>query len=194
MDQLASAMGQEGHALLMDFTSLEVVPVPMPAGVDVVVVHSGQARALAASAYAERRAESRLPADVIGPLREASEVPPGPPGGPGPAPAGPPRRHREPAGPGVRRLPVAWATWPAPAGSWPPATEPGLGDFEVSTPALDALVAELSAVPGVVRRPADRRRLRRVRRGTGRRRQPGPWLAPPPLVGCDDRPVRVAGQ
>ncbi|HJV08942.1 MAG TPA: galactokinase family protein, partial [Acidimicrobiales bacterium] len=57
MDQLASALGQEGHALLMDFSSLEVVPVPMPAGVDVVVVHSGQSRALAGSAYAQRRAE-----------------------------------------------------------------------------------------------------------------------------------------
>ncbi|HWI04243.1 MAG TPA: galactokinase family protein, partial [Acidimicrobiales bacterium] len=73
MDQLASAMGVEGHALLMDFTSLDVVPVPVPAGVDIVVVHSGQARALAGSAYAERRAQCEAAAEVIGPLREANE-------------------------------------------------------------------------------------------------------------------------
>ena len=42
-----------------------------------------------------------------------------------------------------------WATRPAPAGSWPPATPACAQDFDVSTPALDALVAELSAVPGV---------------------------------------------
>src|ERR671911_299455 len=72
MDQLASALGQEGHALLMDFTSLEVVPVPMPAGVDVVVAHSGEARALAGSAYAERRAQCEAAAEVIGPLRDAT--------------------------------------------------------------------------------------------------------------------------
>jgi galactokinase len=46
MDQLASAAGIEGHALLLDFQSYEVTPVPLPDGVDVLVVHSGQSRTL----------------------------------------------------------------------------------------------------------------------------------------------------
>src|SRR3954454_5936819 len=71
MDQLACIFGVDGHALLLDCRSLELTPVPMPAGVDVVVVHSGQARALAGSAYAERRAQCEAAAAVIGPLRQA---------------------------------------------------------------------------------------------------------------------------
>jgi galactokinase len=71
MDQLASAAGQEGHALLIDCTSLEVTPVPLPDGVDVVVADSGQRRTVAASAYAERRAQCEEAAALIGPLRQA---------------------------------------------------------------------------------------------------------------------------
>ena len=56
MDQLASAAGVEGHALRIDCTTLDVEPVPLPDDVEVVVVDSGQRRALATSAYAERAA------------------------------------------------------------------------------------------------------------------------------------------
>jgi galactokinase len=72
MDQLAVAAGVQGAALLIDCTSLDVTPVPLPDGVDVVVAHSGEARALAGSAYAERRAQCEAAAGVIGPLREAT--------------------------------------------------------------------------------------------------------------------------
>jgi len=148
MDQLASAMGVEGHALLMDFTSLDVVPVPVPAGVDIVVVHSGQARALAGSAYAERRAQCEAAAEVIGPLREANEfhlarledellL----------------RRARHVVTENRRVLEFADCLWMgdlAGAGRLMAASHASLAeDFDVSTPALDALVAELSAVPGV---------------------------------------------
>ena len=71
MDQLASAAGVDGHALLIDCTSLEVTPVPMPDGVEVVVIHSGEPRALADSAYAERRASCESAAALVGPLRDA---------------------------------------------------------------------------------------------------------------------------
>jgi len=71
MDQLAVAAGVEGAALLIDCTSLAVEPVPLPAGVDVVVAHSGEERALAGSAYTERRAQCEAAAAVIGPLRDA---------------------------------------------------------------------------------------------------------------------------
>jgi galactokinase len=74
MDQLASAAGVDGHALLIDCTSLAVTPVPLPpAGeVEVVVVHSGEHRELAGSAYAERRAACEAAAEAIGPLRAAT--------------------------------------------------------------------------------------------------------------------------
>ena len=71
MDQLASAAGVEGAALRIDCTTHEVTPVPLPAGVEVLVVHSGEDRALAGSAYAERVAACRLAEEQIGPLRHA---------------------------------------------------------------------------------------------------------------------------
>jgi galactokinase len=72
MDQLASAAGRSGHALLIDCDSYAITPVPMPAGVDVVVANSGQTRTLAGSAYAERRAQCEAAARIIGPLRHAT--------------------------------------------------------------------------------------------------------------------------
>jgi galactokinase len=55
MDQMASVFGARGNALLLDCRALSVEPVSLPDDVDVMVVHSGVARALSASAYAERR-------------------------------------------------------------------------------------------------------------------------------------------
>lgn len=72
MDQLASVAGVEGHALLIDCTTLDVEPVPMPPDVEVVVMHSGQSRALVDSEYAERRASCEAAEGLIGPLRNAT--------------------------------------------------------------------------------------------------------------------------
>jgi len=148
MDQLASALGQDGHALLMDFSSLEVVPVPMPAGVDVVVVHSGQARALAGSAYAERRAQCEAAAEVIGPLRDATEF--------HIVRLEDPvlrRRARHVVTENRRVLEFSDCLWTgdlAGAGRLMAASHASLADdFDVSTPELDALVEELTAAPGV---------------------------------------------
>jgi galactokinase len=55
MDQLIAVAGREGCALLVDCRSLHTRPVPLPDGLALLVVHSGQPRALADSAYAERR-------------------------------------------------------------------------------------------------------------------------------------------
>ena len=55
MDQLTSVEGRAGAALLIDCRSAAVTPVPIPPQLDVLVVHSGIARSLDASAYAERR-------------------------------------------------------------------------------------------------------------------------------------------
>ena len=72
MDQLASAAGVEGHALRIDCTSLAVDPIPIPDDIEVIVVDSGQRRALATSAYAERAAACQAAQWVAGPLRDAS--------------------------------------------------------------------------------------------------------------------------
>src|SRR5215210_3085734 len=75
MDQLASVFGRNGHALLIDCRSLEVVPVRIPSAAALVVVHSGQPRTLEGSAYAERRAECERIAGELGlrSLRDATE-------------------------------------------------------------------------------------------------------------------------
>ncbi len=71
MDQLASASGRAGHALLIDCSTLAVTPVPVPDEVEVVVVDSGQSRRLDGSPYADRAAECAAAEAVIGPLRAA---------------------------------------------------------------------------------------------------------------------------
>jgi galactokinase len=57
-DQLSSVFGRAGHALLIDCRTLEIEALPLPESVCVLVVHSGVARTLEVTPYAERRAES----------------------------------------------------------------------------------------------------------------------------------------
>ena len=59
MDQLISAAGREGHALLIDCRSLATRAVPIPASAAVVVLDTATRRGLVDSAYNERRAPSR---------------------------------------------------------------------------------------------------------------------------------------
>jgi galactokinase len=126
MDQIASTSGVAGHALLIDCASVSVTPVPVPDDADIVVVHSGQSRALAASAYATRRAELEN---------------------------GDPRRVRHV---GTENERVALFAEALRAGDLVAAGQLMIeshaslrDDFEVSTPALDALVDRLVATPGV---------------------------------------------
>jgi galactokinase len=56
MDQFASSVCRDGHALLLDCRSLETRPVPVPAGAAVVVMDTGARRSLSGSAYNDRRA------------------------------------------------------------------------------------------------------------------------------------------
>jgi galactokinase len=74
MDQMACVFGRAGHALLLDCRTLEVKHVALPEGVAVVVVHSGVARRLDQSAYAERRAACEAAAARLGvpALRDAT--------------------------------------------------------------------------------------------------------------------------
>lgn len=57
MDQFISALGQADHALLIDCRDLSYQTVPLPATTRIVVCDSHIERALAASAYNERRQE-----------------------------------------------------------------------------------------------------------------------------------------
>jgi galactokinase len=74
MDQIASVFGRAGNALFVDCRSLAVEPVALPEAVSVAVVHSGIARRLEDSSYAERRAACEAAAARIGvaTLRDAT--------------------------------------------------------------------------------------------------------------------------
>ena len=76
MDQMASAMGKAGHAMFLDTRTLEIEYAPIPAGAVVVLLDTGKKRALASSAYNERRAECEKASRVLGvrALRDAGEA------------------------------------------------------------------------------------------------------------------------
>ncbi len=57
MDQFISALGEEGHALLIDCRSLNYRRVPLPADATLVIGNTKASRSLAGSAYNERRAQ-----------------------------------------------------------------------------------------------------------------------------------------
>ena len=148
MDQLCIAAGRAGHALVIDCATLAIEEVAMPDAAAVWVVHSGEPRALAGSAYAERRASAEAAAAVVGPLptadaaaieaivdpllrRRARHV------------------HSECARVLGFRDALRSGDLPA-AGALMVASHRSLrDDFEVSTPGLDRLVHELCAIPGV---------------------------------------------
>ena len=148
MDQLTSLLGVEGHALLMDCTTLDVTPVPLPADVAVVVIDSGERRALSSSGYADRRAEVERAAELVGPLPQASldDV----------------ERIDDPV---LRKRARHVVTEIARVHEFVAALQRGdvraagqlmlashaslRDDHEVTTPTLDALVERLAATPGV---------------------------------------------
>ena len=66
MDQLISAAGRAGHALLIDCRSLDTQPVPFPPGVAVVVLDTSTRRGLVDSAYNERRSQCEAAAKFFG--------------------------------------------------------------------------------------------------------------------------------
>ena len=67
MDQLASLLGEDGHAVRIDFRSLEVTPVPLPLGDwTLLTVPSGEQRSLAASGYNQRVDECRQACELLG--------------------------------------------------------------------------------------------------------------------------------
>lgn len=57
MDQMASALGKEDHAMFLDTRSLERSYAPIPPDLNIVLCDTGRQRTLAGSAYNERRAQ-----------------------------------------------------------------------------------------------------------------------------------------
>lgn len=148
MDQVASLLGREGSALLLDCRSLEVTEVALPRDLSVVAVHSGVARSLDASPYAERRAGCEAIAAELGhaALRDATadEVRDLP-------------LARHVVAENARVLATAEALRvddrPALRRLFAESHESLRDDFGVSTPELDALVAALVDAGAVGARP-----------------------------------------
>jgi galactokinase len=57
LDQAASALGRDGHAVLLNFATLDFEHVPLPDGLAIVVVDSGVPRRNAETGYAARKRE-----------------------------------------------------------------------------------------------------------------------------------------
>jgi galactokinase len=149
MDQLASVAGVDGHALRIDCTTLEVEPVPLPEEIDVVVVDSGEPRALATSQYAERAAACQAAQSEIGALRSADLTDVGTIHDPVVRRRA---RHVVTENPRVDAFAAALRAGDRLAlGELMAASHASLrDDFEVSTPALDDLVARLASLDGVI--------------------------------------------
>jgi galactokinase len=66
MDQLISATGISGHALLIDCRTLTFEPAPLPSETSIVIMDTGVRRELAASAYNDRRQACEEAARLLG--------------------------------------------------------------------------------------------------------------------------------
>ncbi|KPC53368.1 galactokinase [Amantichitinum ursilacus] len=74
MDQLISACGQTGHALLIDCRTLETLPVAMPEALSVLIINSRIQRGLVGSEYNTRREQCEAAAAHfhVGKLRDVT--------------------------------------------------------------------------------------------------------------------------
>ena len=74
MDQMASAMGRDGHAMFLDTRTLNIEYVPVPKDLLVVLCDTKKERALTSSAYNERRSQCELASQFLGvkKLRDAN--------------------------------------------------------------------------------------------------------------------------
>ena len=66
MDQMISAVGREGHAVLIDCRTLDTTAVPFPENVAVVILDTATRRGLVDSAYNERRRQCEAAAAFFG--------------------------------------------------------------------------------------------------------------------------------
>ncbi|HEU4411861.1 MAG TPA: galactokinase [Polyangiaceae bacterium] len=151
MDQMASSLADERHALYLDTRSLAYERVPLPEGAELVVIDSGVAHRHADGGYKTRRAECERAAAALGVgalrdvgdarLAEASALP---------EPIG--RRARHVVTENARVLAAVAALRAgdlAALGRLFDASHASLrDDFEVSVPELDRLVELARSRPG----------------------------------------------
>jgi galactokinase len=76
MDQMASALGKEGHVLLIDCRTLGTDPIPVPSGASIVIMDTAKQRGLVDSEYAARREQCETAAEKLGvaALRDANSA------------------------------------------------------------------------------------------------------------------------
>ena len=192
MDQLVISAAIEGAALLIDCRSLERRAVSLPGEVGVLIVDSGMRRSLVDSAYNERRAACERAAAVLGvaALRDAdlsmiedAELD-----------STTLRRARHVVRENQRVVDFAASVTAGDAtaaGGLMLESHASLrDDFEVSIPEVDRLVGLDCRNGWLLRRPSDRRRVRRVHRGArgcrGRRRGRGLCRGARPDLGLTD--------
>jgi galactokinase len=74
MDQLISAKGEQGHALLIDCRNLQTTAVPVPDDLTIVIINSNYPRKLVDSEYNQRRIDCEQAAQKMGltSLRDAT--------------------------------------------------------------------------------------------------------------------------
>lgn len=147
LDQMACSLAAEGSMLFLDTHTLERRILPLPDACELLVLHSGVERSLAASGYNTRRDECREAARLLGlgSLREATLAA---------AEKLPPpyqRRARHVVTENARVLRTLDGLAAPELGELMSASHASLrDDFEVSTPEVDSLVVLLQAQPGVL--------------------------------------------
>jgi galactokinase len=148
MDPLVCAGGRSGHAMLIDFATLDWEHVPIPADVEILVVDSGQRRSVGSSPYGLRVAECAAATALIGPLGLAD---PDDLAGLRDPLLRRRARHVVSETDRVRSFRDALISDdPAAAGATMVEGHRSLAhDFEVSTPVMDDLVTQVCALPGV---------------------------------------------
>jgi galactokinase len=154
MDQLASARGRSGHAILLDCRSLELDLVPIPADVRMVILDTGTRRELGSSGYNDRRRECEAAARALGvaSLRDVSETDLR--AGASTLPDVLQRRARHVVTENARTLAAAEAMRAGDAetvGRLMSESHRSMrDDFEISSEALDAIVEAARPAPGCV--------------------------------------------
>lgn len=153
MDQMASSLAGERAALFLDTRSLSYELVPLPPGVELVVIDSGLKHSHAGGEYRTRRAECEEAAALLG-VRELRDVGEEDLGRVAALPEPLCRRARHVITENARVLRAARAIRAGDLsglGALLDASHRSLrDDFEVSTPEIDALVRIAQAEPGVL--------------------------------------------
>lgn len=150
MDQLA-AVGVPGRAQLIDFRDASVTPVAVPAALGIEIIDSGLRHEHRSGGYAERRAECARACELLGvtSLRDVDSDPARV--GQLPDPLARRARHVISENQRVRDAVAALETTDfARFGALLTASHASLrDDFEVSLPAIDAIVEKAMQTPGV---------------------------------------------